>query len=57
MKGSSLCFDQSEDIIIRDTLAYIDNLISSVNDFARPEFCKLQFLTQEEFILQEENEE
>lgn len=45
MKGSSLCFDQSEDIIIRDTLAYIDNLISSVNDFARPEFCKLQFLT------------
>jgi hypothetical protein len=57
LKGQQLTFDKQEDEIIASTLGFIDKIITSANDFIRPEFAKLQFLNLQEFLLQEENEE
>ena len=55
--GSELRFDMTEEDIIKDTMKMIDKVIESGNDFIRPEFAQLDFLSHEQFVLQEEEEE
>jgi hypothetical protein len=51
MENFGLAFDRDEESIVEDTVKLIDNIITSCNVFTRPEFTKLEYISQEEFIL------
>ena len=49
--------DKTAEELIRDTFALFDRIVTSCNEFVRPEFAKVILMTTAEFEAQEEEEE
>ena len=49
MQGEDLKFSMSDDEILEGLSKLVDRLVSSFDDFSRPEFCKITEITDRAF--------